>query len=652
MTTVAAAVRVITIWTNLISGLGVVIGCAMHIRQVVNPRHYEVNSTEEVTQGPLCMIVLCSIALRLAIDMYQITEGVQFIDYLSDATSNPFFDFAKDLFSQMIPIILHLYSTYFNSLYKKNDDVERATKTEIVEINNQMVKLALRPGIIGLHFASCGYVIATTSNTLPLSILVARVGAFWIFIDYCLLLTTISSPILQIVYRYFHSNVSSHAIHKIHFHRTMAINLMFAIVVHVTGHIVTWSMNPNFRTEEDNVLVYTYNIPIVTGFAMLLTIGLTLLSGFLYQGRWFYVHIPLALITTMFFYIHGYQRLLGPPVGDRMVMMFSVLFGVIAITHADTTAVKIPAMETTQFLLLESDLEGFSIVDPGCYYTLYLKGTYLSHGHQFSAFVWPWSDYEDANTCIACNHKAKKLRFIIRTKGGFTQSLSGLFEDKNSNIQLAMHGPYLSTGNSALRLLETMRIEENEFPILALYANGVGITVSLSLLQHLLSPSNRLIDRVDSIRFYWSTPSKELCEKVQKLLYDAYNVDQLRDRFRKIKFYIARIGKTELNTEANRNANRNADPPVALFQPVAPEGIDIDLVPKEFKERPKNDDKTKANDRYIKAKNAYDNVIKNEVFGGEWGTRLSVLTCGGKIRWNLFFTGMSLSNNTYRKMMV
>ncbi|GAM19533.1 hypothetical protein SAMD00019534_027080 [Acytostelium subglobosum LB1] len=568
------------VWANIAASIILIWCSAVHIRSSV------LHSQDHISNGPLGMMLVFGMTLRIAIDAYQIFTGTDIMDYLSDANSDPFFDLSKDMLTEAIPILFHLWNLKKDpniKLLKTNDGIRDGDQLpEVViqgvqdDMHRDRVKMSLHFIIVTLHITATCYVVGNTSAEAPVSLIIARASAFWAFIDYSFLLIAICSPLVQLFYRHFHSGISSHSIHKVHFHLTMALTLTVEALIHASAHVYTWHQYPDLMINGRRVYSWTgtSSVPIYTGIVMILTIIMALISGWCFRSsksiRFGIIlantHIILVTLNVSVFFFHGYAQILGPPIGDRVVLLVSIVFGtlylVYFLVYLPTTS-KVeqfgsdPPSALADFVWFKIKATRDIVDTYGAYCTIYLKNTFFAHGHQFSCYHWPWINAQQdlvagmiptsPPTAVADSLDNDHVHFVIwiNKEGHFTTSLCrNLLDDQ----PLTIHGPYVSSGNSMIQ-----RILEARHPVdLCLYATNTGITVLMSVLSHLLSTPTSLA-KVRTLRLFWTTRSSVLQKHIASQLNECWRRRDtaLKDRTR-LNVFFCRV---------NSSGNANVRPP-------------------------------------------------------------------------------------------
>ncbi len=169
--------------------------------------------------------------------------------------------------------------------------------------------------LLDLNITLVGYVASATE--LPPMLSIARTAALLASMDISFVVLSILAPLSQLIYSYLNFGGAHHSIHKLHFHRNMAFNALLFSVIHIVVHVITWIIDPS--TIYNNKTLHSIQNPsFITGIVMFLSFSFASITG--YTRKAFSSHIVLALIGTLAFFFHGFQKILGPPIGDYLVI--------------------------------------------------------------------------------------------------------------------------------------------------------------------------------------------------------------------------------------------------------------------------------------------------------------------------------------------
>ncbi|KYQ91655.1 pleckstrin (PH) domain-containing protein [Tieghemostelium lacteum] len=479
------------------SAIAMVILSGLHVRS-----HIYNNVSNVEGYGTLTMIVLGGLSIRIGIDIYQFIISPYVIYFITDYNEDPFFSVAREVVTEFLPMVIHL-----RNIPKKQTKEEFAKSVDI-RTTSQLILQCL---IASLRVTSGGFVISTTPSDLPVTILIARLFAFWATIDLICLMVSICSSLVQLMYHYFNHSLPQHSSNKIHFHKSMAYMLLIDALTHIGCHIATWYKEPNISIGGNKIYALN-NVPVVTGILMTVCMVVAIIGGSFRQTKYgLRIHHISAATMIVWFAFHGSAKIIGYPYGDYSIIVTAILLAIIYTFHLIWKPIMYATIKNIEtkgkYLCLDLELPNAYPPHAGSFILLYHPYSMLSHGHPFTVFVKP-------NHCN--NAGGIIISMVIRIIGSFTTGLSVL----KDGIQVPFHGFYQSSFNSGLSEIRRRFSSSNtdNKSNLFLYGSGTGVTTCLSVYFHILKNTYGDAEKINNLYLFFTTNDQILLEHVVGLL--------------------------------------------------------------------------------------------------------------------------------------
>ena len=164
-----------------------------------------------------------------------------------------------------------------------------------------------------MNLSTDGYVVHTTDKPLPL-----QAAAFISTRELACVIVVALAPLTHLAHG-CNIGVFSHAIRKLQLHKKLALSGELFFGIHMGAHALMLTLEPDISYNGRKV--YTLQDPaIISGFVMSGGYILASLTGGRWRNRFFKFHVILAIIATVAFFIHGSAQILGPPVGDQVMI--------------------------------------------------------------------------------------------------------------------------------------------------------------------------------------------------------------------------------------------------------------------------------------------------------------------------------------------
>lgn len=229
-------------------------------------------------------------------------------------------------------------------------------------------------------------------------------------------LLSLISPIFQLILEYLQIGAFTKATHKLNLHMNVGLYSTLFFSIHSITHVVNAIQYP-LVVNSFGELIYIWNSPAIISGSLL--VGIILIMA-LFGRTAKTIHVGLSIITCTILSIHGYEEILGIPLGNYItlsVLSFSFIFtSTFRITNPAVNLkvirheCSITKGETNLFLLiLEND------------YLLATRGTYLISLDDTNYFL------SNGSVFPAFSNDPEKLCFYFEVTYGsqsFTQKLS------------------------------------------------------------------------------------------------------------------------------------------------------------------------------------------------------------------------------------
>lgn len=262
--------------------------------------------------------------------------------------------------------------------------------------------------VVNLHWMMVGHVFEQSQIELgPLALTVsARAAAFASAIDFCFVIMALLSPLVHTFVHFYNLGVLRLSFHQIHIHRSMSVSGCVFAVIHITLHVVAWCINPATQVEGKDI--YQLNsVAFITGLVLVITLVGAGISGFnlkvnLYSPKSAALHLPFSLLFFVTLFGHGFEKVLGAPLGDYMVVgMFAICAGsfIIFVFAVPMSRKEVDFKRSVwgdvirekedHFMLVAVKYGSSSSIPPGSFFNIYASyGTSLSyvHAHPFPVF--------------------------------------------------------------------------------------------------------------------------------------------------------------------------------------------------------------------------------------------------------------------------
>lgn len=262
--------------------------------------------------------------------------------------------------------------------------------------------------MMNLHWMMVGHVFEQNRvefGTLTL-ITCARAAAFAAAIDFCFVAMSLLSPLAHTFVQFFNLGIMRLSIHKIHIHRSMVVSGCVFTIIHVTLHVVSWCITPSIQMNGRDMYRLD-SASFITGVVMVCALVVSGLTGYflkvnLYAPISAATHLPVSLLFFFFLFGHGFEKVLGVPLGDYMIIgTFAICAGALIIfffavpmnrkevDFKQSVWGDVIREKEDNYMLVTLKYGNSSSIQPGSFFVIYSSyGTSLSytHGHPFPVF--------------------------------------------------------------------------------------------------------------------------------------------------------------------------------------------------------------------------------------------------------------------------
>ena len=393
-------------------------------------------------------------SLRLSIAVvYKVQREIKPGTNFSDEV---FITATREMFTQLLPFFFHLFNIFQQKLYSKYQRYFKIRREEIPSniffyVLSHFPRSPLPPSlhcskaidpalririfcyvmVSVMHLFAIGYVLEhgqcmsptdepgtyhQLSSRLPRSsflAVTARAAGFVASMDLCFVAMAFIAPFIQFLNHFF--NIRHHSVHKLCFHKNVALSACIFSFIHIALHIINWTMKEDHNsigcgtkvdgtvysntTHPPKDLYSTSNTDFITGVVMAACFLGAMITGILMTWRAhaavFSSHAPFAILGFIALFIHGRDNILGDQLGSQLceaVFIISVITFVLFFLFARVHELEVDQRRTkfsNSFVLLSLKYNDSSYVPPGSFFNIYAStDSYMSifHGHSFSVF--------------------------------------------------------------------------------------------------------------------------------------------------------------------------------------------------------------------------------------------------------------------------
>eukprot|EP00026_Physarum_polycephalum_P003233 Phypoly_transcript_03243.p1 GENE.Phypoly_transcript_03243~~Phypoly_transcript_03243.p1 ORF type:complete len:481 (+),score=51.08 Phypoly_transcript_03243:910-2352(+) len=339
--------------------------------------------------------------------------------------------------------------------------------------------------MLSVYFLTMEYVAEEIENDYLVTF--ASYSAWIAILSLCILVLSISSPILKLFCSYFKYDILYLHIQELHLNRFAAYNFSLFSLIHVTCHSYKWAtapfrvdvLDPNYPGNWINIPVYSFhNAAFITGVGMVV---LFCLSVF----KW---HVPTFCAGLVCFYYHGYQQLLSSFYSKYVLIGALIICGLVHcalfISNRSMTVTIIPEQSVIQpypryrrdgtMIFLVVDPPSLLAALPGSNFTIFSTSKFLKryNGSNFPLF----------------SISQQRLAFFFFSPTPVPMDIQKIMQKmdhakemvEEKEVKISIVGPLHGPGSLLLE-----HIQNASPSVLFLCATGIGFVHIVSLVAYL-----------------------------------------------------------------------------------------------------------------------------------------------------------------------
>jgi hypothetical protein len=185
--------------------------------------------------------------------------------------------------------------------------------------------------VMNLHWMVVGHVfsqgdVSTTSLAVATC---ARAAALASAIDFCFVIMAILSPLAHAFIQFYNLGILRLSIHQIHLHRSMVVSGSLFAFIHIILSVIGWCIDPTLSFNSTH-LYRVASVSYISGIIMLICLIGAGVTGYelsinLSAPISSLLHLPFSFLFFIAFSVHGYEHLMGEPLGDYMILVTSLI---------------------------------------------------------------------------------------------------------------------------------------------------------------------------------------------------------------------------------------------------------------------------------------------------------------------------------------
>eukprot|EP00026_Physarum_polycephalum_P003977 Phypoly_transcript_03994.p1 GENE.Phypoly_transcript_03994~~Phypoly_transcript_03994.p1 ORF type:complete len:754 (+),score=76.93 Phypoly_transcript_03994:29-2263(+) len=382
----------------------------------------------------------------------------------------PFFNFKIVLLYSTSSVTSISYLFYLWDIIRSNKNLE------------QKIHISFYTWMVGIYFVTIGTVKQMTAYGTDFLLIIASCSAWFALVSLCVLILSVTSPILQLFCTYIKYDILYHHMRELPIYKVATYNFAFFSIVHVIAHLCKWAIDPALRVrvdEEIEVPLYSPNYPFfVTSVGMIVFLYSLEVTWRLYASG-----IGLAL-----FFFHGSQQLLSPFYSRRVLigvlLICAITHFVLVLLNRSMTVAILPEQSVIQtfhspqengnLLFLVVDPPSSPTTLPGSHFTIYSTRKFLK---RFDGITLPLfsSHHQRLAFFFYCISPAPRNACELLHK---VDSAKKNFGDKE--VKLSLLGPFHGPTSLLLQYIHNLSPS-----VIFLCATGVGFVNVVSIVAYL-----------------------------------------------------------------------------------------------------------------------------------------------------------------------